>query len=63
MLFNELRRNDNSGTRDLTRLANLVAAGKLKTSIDLTLPFDSAQEAIDRLMSGDVKGKAVLTLG
>ena len=62
MLFNELRRNDNSCPRDLTRLANLVAAGKLKTSIDLTLPFDQAQDAIDALLSGDVKGKAVLTL-
>jgi NADPH:quinone reductase-like Zn-dependent oxidoreductase len=62
MLFNELRRNDNSGPHDLTRLANLVAAGKLKTSIDLTLPFDQAQEAIDALLSGGVKGKAVLTL-
>ena len=62
MLFNELRRNDNSGTRDLTRLVTLLADGVLKTSIDLTLPFDQAQEAIDGLITGDVKGKAVLTL-
>jgi NADPH2:quinone reductase len=62
MLFNELRRNDNSGTHDLSRLAGLLAEGRLKTSIDLILPFDRGQEAVDGLLSGEVNGKAVLTL-
>jgi NADPH2:quinone reductase len=62
MLFNELRRHDNSGTRDLERLSNLISTGDLKTSIDLTLPFDEGQKAIEGLLNGDVKGKAVLTL-
>lgn len=62
MLFNELRRNDNSGTRDLERLAGLMASGRLETSIDLRLPFAQGQKAIDGLLNGDIKGKAVLTL-
>lgn len=62
MMYDQLRRNGNSGAADLGRLARLVAGDRLQTSIDLTLPFDQAQQAADALLAGEVRGKAVLTL-
>jgi NADPH:quinone reductase len=45
---------------DLTRLAQLVAAGKLDPQIDLTLPWHDAGQAIEALLDRRINGKAVL---
>jgi len=45
---------------DLTRLAELVAAGKLDPQIDLTLSWNDAGQAIEALLDRRVNGKAVL---
>jgi len=45
---------------DLTRLAELVAAGKLDPHIDLTLSWNDAGQAIEALLDRRVNGKAVL---
>lgn len=62
-LWDALTRAGNSGSRDLRRLADLVAAGRLDTQIDLELPWDRAGEAIEALLDRRVAGKAVLTVG
>jgi NADPH:quinone reductase-like Zn-dependent oxidoreductase len=59
MVFNELRRHG-SGTSDLTRLAELVAAGKLDPQIDSVADWSEATEAIEALLDRRVNGKAVL---
>jgi NADPH:quinone reductase-like Zn-dependent oxidoreductase len=51
-----------SGTSDLKRLAELVAAGQLDPQIDLTAPWSEAGEAIAALLDRRVNGKAVLTV-
>lgn len=51
-----------SGSADLRRLADLVAAGKLDPQIDLTLSWTRAGEAIEALLDRRVNGKAVLTV-
>jgi NADPH:quinone reductase len=51
-----------SGTADLRRLADLVAAGRLDPQIDLTLPWSQAGQAIEALIDRRVNGKAVLTV-
>ena len=43
------------------RILRWVAEGKLRPHIDATLPFDRAQEALERMARRDVKGKLVLT--
>jgi NADPH:quinone reductase-like Zn-dependent oxidoreductase len=62
MLFPELARH-RSGSSDLQRLAQLVAAGRLEASIDLLAPWTDAAEAIEALLDRRVNGKAVLTVG
>jgi NADPH:quinone reductase-like Zn-dependent oxidoreductase len=58
-LFASLQR-ENTGARDLARLADLIAAGRLDCSIDLELPWRRAPEAIEALMHRRIAGKAVL---
>jgi NADPH:quinone reductase-like Zn-dependent oxidoreductase len=45
---------------DLTRLAELIAAGKLDPQIDLELSWNDAGQAIEALLERRVNGKAVL---
>jgi NADPH2:quinone reductase len=61
LVFPELRRTQ-SGTQDLTRLANEVAAGRLDVQISLTASWRDAPEAVQALLDGGVAGKAVLTV-
>lgn len=49
-----------STSRDLRRLAELVAAGRLDPQIDFIRPWDEAGQAIEALMDRRVAGKAVL---
>jgi len=58
-IFAELE-HTRSGSADLRRLADLVAAEKLDPQLDLTLPWSGAGEAIAALLERRVKGKAVL---
>lgn len=51
------------GSSRLAALAHLVAEGRLRSEIDLQLPWMEAATAIDALMERRVNGKAVLTLG
>ncbi len=52
----------NSGTRDLGRLADLVAHGRLDCSIDQVGSWRDAGEAIEALIDRRIAGKAVLTV-
>ena len=60
-VFGQLQ-HQNSGTRDLGRLADLVAAGRLDCSIDQVLSWRRAAEAIEALIDRRIAGKAVLTV-
>lgn len=60
-LFDELR-HTRTGAVDLRRLADLVAAGRLDTSIDTVAPWTEADDAIAALLDRRVAGKAVLTV-
>ena len=60
-VFAELQHTQ-SGSSDLTRLAQLVAAGKLDPQIDLTLTWSEAGQAIEALLDRRVNGKAVLRI-
>ncbi len=60
-LFAHLQ-NENSGARDLGRLADLVAAGRLDCSIDRTLSWRQAAEAVEALMDRRIAGKVVLSV-
>jgi NADPH:quinone reductase len=60
-IFSELARTG-TGSADLRRLADLIAAGKLDPQIDLTAPWTEAGSAIEALLDRRVKGKAVLTV-
>jgi NADPH:quinone reductase-like Zn-dependent oxidoreductase len=51
-----------SGSADLRRLAELVAAERLDPQIDLTLSWSDAAQAIEALLDRRVNGKAVLTV-
>ena len=51
------------GTSRLGALAALVAEGRLRTEIDLVVPWTEAASAIEALLERRVNGKAVLTLG
>ena len=46
----------------LVELARLADLGDLRVLVDSTFPLDRAQEAFDRLQSGDAIGKVVLTV-
>lgn len=48
--------------RDLRRLAELVAAGKLDPQIAMQFPWERAGEAVQALLDRQVNGKAVLTM-
>lgn len=43
------------------RILHWVAEGKLRPHIDATLPFNRAQEALERMARREVRGKLVLT--
>lgn len=58
-LFGQLR-HERSGTRDLGRLLELVASGRLNCSIDLETSWRDAPEAIAALLERRIAGKAVL---
>ena len=60
-LFAQLQQG-NSGARDLGRLADLVAAGRLDCSIDQRLSWHRAAEAVEALIHRRISGKAVLTV-
>jgi NADPH2:quinone reductase len=58
-LFAELA-HTRSGGADLRRLAELVAAGRLRPQVDLALSWTECGHAIEALRDGRVAGKAVL---
>ncbi len=60
-IFSELE-HTRTGSSDLRRLAELVAAGSLDPQIDLALPWSDAGQAIEALLDRKVNGKAVLTI-
>jgi NADPH:quinone reductase-like Zn-dependent oxidoreductase len=60
-VFTEVARRG-SGSSDLRRLAELVAAGKLDPLIDLAVAWTEAGTAIEALLDRRVSGKAVLTV-
>lgn len=60
-IFDELKHTQ-SGTRDLRRLADLVADGRLDPQIDLTVSWREAGPAIEALLDRRVNGKAVLVV-
>jgi NADPH:quinone reductase-like Zn-dependent oxidoreductase len=59
-IFAELE-HTRSAVNDLTRLAELVAAGRLDPQIDIVRSWTEAGEAIEALLERRVAGKAVLT--
>jgi NADPH2:quinone reductase len=61
MIFPELLHTQ-SGSADLTRLARHVAAGRLDVHVDLAASWRDAGRAIQALLDGEVRGKAVLTV-
>jgi NADPH:quinone reductase len=58
-IFAELQHTQ-TGSSDLRRLADLIAAGKLDPQIDLTRSWSDAGQAIEALLDRRVNGKAVL---
>jgi NADPH2:quinone reductase len=60
MVFDEIRR-EASGTSDLRALAELVAAGELRTEVSLEAGWREPQKAIQALLDRKVAGKAVLS--
>jgi NADPH:quinone reductase-like Zn-dependent oxidoreductase len=61
LLFDELR-HTGTGSSDLRRLADLIAAGRLDPQIDFVSPWTEANDAIEALLDRRVNGKAVLTV-
>src|SRR4051794_2224714 len=61
LLFAELRHTQ-SGTQDLTRLARLIADGDLDVDVHLTASWRDAPRAVQALLDGEIRGKAVLTV-
>jgi len=60
-IFAELE-HTRSGSGDLRRLADLIAAGRLDPQIALTLSWSDAGQAIEALLGRRVNGKAVLRI-
>ena len=60
-VFSELARTG-TGSSDLRRLADLIAAGKLDPQIDLIAAWSEAGSAIEALLDRRVRGKAVLRI-
>eukprot|EP00850_Spirogloea_muscicola_P002906 SM000011S19084 [mRNA] locus=s11:835068:836825:+ [translate_table: standard] len=48
--------------KDLGLVVELAAAGKLRTTIDASLPFDKAPEAWAKSIDGHVTGKVIVTM-
>jgi len=46
----------------LAELSRLADAGDLRVLVDTTFPLDRAQDAFDRLQSGNAVGKVVLAV-
>lgn len=61
MVFNELARNG-SGARDLGRLADLAAAGRLDGQVEREASWREAGDQIAALMNREIGGKIVLTV-
>ncbi len=59
LLFDALAR-ERSGARDLTRLAELVASGRLRCSVELDSSWRGAADAVAALLERRVAGKIVL---
>jgi NADPH:quinone reductase-like Zn-dependent oxidoreductase len=51
------------GTAELAGLVGLVSSGRLRTGIDLRVPWTEAASAVAALLERRVRGKAVLTIG
>jgi NADPH:quinone reductase len=51
------------GTAELARLVEAVSSGRLRTEIDLQVPWTEAASAVAALLERRVRGKAVLTIG
>jgi NADPH:quinone reductase len=51
------------GTPQLAELVDLVATGRLRTDVDLTVPWTQAATAVQALLERRVRGKAVLVIG
>ena len=47
---------------DLERLTDLIASGQVTPSIDRTYPLDQVPDAMRHLVSGQVRGKAAITI-
>jgi NADPH:quinone reductase-like Zn-dependent oxidoreductase len=62
LIFPELQ-HTRSGAADLTRLAGRVASGRLTITTSLTASWRDAPRAVEALFDGEVRGKAVLTVG
>jgi NADPH2:quinone reductase len=61
LIFDELAHTQ-SGSADLTRLAQRIASGRLDIHISLQDSWRQAGRAVQALLDGDVTGKAVLTV-
>jgi NADPH:quinone reductase len=61
LIFPELQRT-RSATGDLTRLADLIAAGRLQVDVSHTADWGDAPRMVRALLDGEVRGKAVLTV-
>ena len=61
LVFPELRKHRGAGPY-LARLARRVADGRLHVPIDLTVSWRDAGQAVEALLDGRVKGKAVLLI-
>ncbi len=61
LIFPELQRT-RSATSDLTRLAGLIAAGRLRVDVSHTAGWRDAPRIVRALLDGEVRGKAVLTV-
>jgi NADPH:quinone reductase len=60
MVFNEIRR-EASGSGDLRALAEMVAAGELRTEVSLEANWRDPADAVTALLDRRVAGKAVLS--
>jgi NADPH2:quinone reductase len=61
LIFPELQRT-RSAPFDLTRLARLIAAGRLQVDVSHTTSWREAPRVVQALLDGEVRGKAVLTV-
>ncbi|WCB94333.1 zinc containing alcohol dehydrogenase superfamily protein [Baekduia alba] len=61
LIFPELQHTQ-STSADLTRLAHLVADGRLKVDASLVTSWRDAPRAVKALLAGEIRGKAVLTV-